>query len=190
MFTKSTHKICVHKNNNNPHTKTNLSNCAVISLIRFIVDHKLYIFNPCFFATSVYDSFQFDADPRSTLGKNGSRSRFFFLNLLNFFNKLEFSNFLSIFSLIFMLKLDEPSRNKEIFIISLFLNSSDLGFESKHFFCSFWLIFCPGFLDPDSWICIFLRIRIWIQEAKNLRIQRIRIRILSTVCNLECWKVF
>ena len=128
-------------------TTHTLSNCAVISLVRFIVDHKLYIFNPCFFATSVYDSFQFDADPRSTLGKNGSRSRFFFLNLLNFFNKLEFSNFLSIFSLIFMLKLDEPSRNKEIFIISLFLNSSDLGFESKHFFCSFWLIFCPGFLD-------------------------------------------
>ena len=28
-----------------------------------------------------------------------------------------------------MLKLDEPFRNQEIFIISLFFNSSDLGFE-------------------------------------------------------------
>ena len=35
---------------------------------------------------------------------------------------------------------------------------------------SFWLIFCP--LDPNSWILIFLRIR--IQEAKIFRIQRIR----------------
>ena len=47
-----------------------------------------------------------------------------------------------------MLKLDEPFRNQEIFIISLFFNSSDFGFESKIFCCcSFWLIFCP--LDPD-----------------------------------------
>ena len=38
------------------------------------------------------------------------------------------------------------------------------------------MIFCP--LDPDPWIRIFLRIRIRIQEAKILRIQRIR--ILST----------
>ena len=31
-----------------------------------------------------------------------------------------------------------------------FLNSSDLGFENKYFFCSFWLIFCP--LNPDPHI--------------------------------------
>ena len=52
---------------------------------------------------------------------------------------------------------------------------SDLGFEIKILFCcSFWLIFCP--LDPDPWIRIFLRIP--VQEAKILRIQRIQ--ILST----------
>ena len=49
-----------------------------------------------------------------------------------------------IFFFFFPLKLDEPFRDQEIFIISL---------------CS---------LDPDSWIRIFLRIR--IQEAKILRI--------------------
>ena len=52
--------------------------------------------------------------------------------------------------------------------------SSDLGFRSKKVFCGFWLIFYP--LDLDPWIRIFLRIR--IQEAKILRIQRIR--VLST----------
>ena len=62
-----------------------------------------------------------------------------------------------------MLKLDEPFRNQEIFIISFF-NSSDLGFESK-IYCSFWLIFCP--LNPDPWICIFFRIRI-LSTAANL----------------------
>ena len=37
-----------------------------------------------------------------------------------------------IFSLIFILKLDEPYRNtEEIFIISLFFTSSDLGCRSK-----------------------------------------------------------
>ena len=67
-----------------------------------------------------------------------------------------------------MLKLDEPSRNQEIFII--FFLSLDLGFERKIFSFSFWLIFfCP--LDPDPWICMVLRIRIRIQEAKILRIQ-------------------
>ena len=45
-----------------------------------------------------------------------------------------------------------------------------------------WLIFCP--LDPDPWICIFLRIQIRIQEAKILRIQRIR--ILSTATKNRC----
>ena len=60
-----------------------------------------------------------------------------------------FSNFLFyFFSLIFILKLDEPFRNQKIFIISLF-KSSDLGFRSKKvLFCSFWLIFYP--LDPGS----------------------------------------
>ena len=47
-----------------------------------------------------------------------------------------------------MLKLDELFRNHEIFLISLFFNSSNLGFKGKIVFvCSFWLILCP--LDPD-----------------------------------------
>ena len=82
--------------------------------------------------------------------------------------------FVLFFSLIFMLKLDEPFRNQEIFIISLFLIVQTWVWRVKFLFCSFWLIFCP--LDPDPWIRIFLRIL--IQEAKILRIQRIR--ILST----------
>ena len=66
--------------------------------------------------------------------------------------------------IIFILKLDEPFRNEDIFIISLF-SKVHLGFMSKKdFFCSFWLIFYP--LDPDPWIRIFLRIQIWIQAAK------------------------
>ena len=61
-----------------------------------------------------------------------------------------------------MLKLDEPFRDKETFIIFHF-KSSDLGSESIFF--SFWLIFCR--LDPDP--------------GRILRIQQIR--ILSIVCD-------
>ena len=53
-------------------------------------------------------------------------------------------------------------KHSDIFYNLSFFNSSKLGSEIKIFFCSFWLI--------------FLQIR--IQEAKILRIQRIR--ILST----------
>ena len=64
------------------------------------------------------------------------------LNLLIFFNKAEFSNFLSyFFSLIFKLKLDEPFRNQEIFIISLF---SYWGFE----FLVDILPLGSGYVDP------------------------------------------
>ena len=78
------------------------------------------------------------------------------------------------FPLIFMRQLDELFRNQEIFTISFF-NSWVL--RVNFFCCSIWLIFYP--LDPDPWIRKFLRIR--IQEAKLLLIQRIQIRILSTV---------
>ena len=54
-------------------------------------------------------------------------------NLLIFFNKAKLSIFLSYLFRIFMLKLDEPFRNQEIFIISFF-KSSDLGFGVKMFF--------------------------------------------------------
>ena len=74
----------------------------------------------------------------------------------------------NFFSLVFILKLDEPFRNQEIFIISLFSIVQIWVLRFNFFFCSFWLIFCP--LDPDPWIRIFLRNRIRIQEAKILRI--------------------
>ena len=56
-----------------------------------------------------------------------------------------------------------------------------MGFRSKFFFYSFWLLFYP--LDPDPWIRIFL---IRIQEAKILQIQRIR--ILSTANKQTDWE--
>ena len=49
--------------------------------------------------------------------------------------------------LILMLNFDEPFRNQEIFIISLFSIVQTWALRVKFFFCSFWLIFCP--LDPD-----------------------------------------
>ena len=52
-----------------------------------------------------------------------------------------------------MLKLDEPFRNQEIFIISLFSIVQIWVLRVKFGFCSFWLIFCP--LDPDPWNRIF-----------------------------------
>ena len=64
------------------------------------------------------------------------------------------------------------SEIRKLYNLSFF---QKFRFRSK-VLCSFWLIFYP--LDPDPWICIFLRIWILIQEAKILRIQRIR--ILST----------
>ena len=80
-----------------------------------------------------------------------------------FFNRAEFYFFFVNFGL---LKLDEPFRNQEIYIISIVLNSVDLSFKIIFVCCSFWLIFCP--FDPDQWICVFLRIQIRIQEAKIL----------------------
>ena len=75
-----------------------------------------------------------------------------------------------------MLKLDEPFRNHEILIISLFTIVQICGWRVKQCFLLKILVdILP--LDPDPWIRIFLRIR--IQELKILRIQRIR--ILSTV---------
>ena len=95
----------------------------------------------------------------------------FFHKLTDFFLQSRIFRFLSYFcSLIFMLKLNEPFRNQEIFIISLFFQYFRFGVSI--IFLQFLLIYCP--LDPDPWIRIFIR----IQEAKILRIQRIW--ILST----------
>ena len=77
---------------------------------------------------------------------------------MSFYQKNNLQIFCFIFSLIFILKLNEPFRNEEICIISLSFKSSDLGFRSKDFFYNFWLIFYP--LDPDPWTRIILWIRI------------------------------
>ena len=81
------------------------------------------------------------------------------------------------FSLIFIRKLHEQFRNEEIFSISL-LSKVQNWVLGVNFFLKFLVDIYP--LDPDPWIRIFFRIR--IQEAKILRIQRIR--ILSTALNL------
>ena len=83
--------------------------------------------------TSAQETFNFDSDP----GYFSRFTDFFFLTKQNFIF------FVLFYSLIFMLELDQPFRNEENFIIS---------------------IFAP-------WIRIFLRI--WSQEAKILRILRI-----------------
>ena len=60
-------------------------------------------------------------------------------------------NLNNFFSLIFTLKLDEPYRNQESFIISIFLKVQIWVLkESKKTFSSFWLIIFP--LYPDIWI--------------------------------------
>ena len=52
-----------------------------------------------------------------------------------------------------MPKLDEPLRNQEIFIISLFFKSLDLGFNSIHFFLQFLVVSLPlGFVSVDPHI--------------------------------------
>ena len=65
------------------------------------------------------------------------------INLLIFLTKQNFHSFVLFFSLIFILKLDKPFRNQEIFIISLFSLVKIWGF-GVNFFSS---VFFP--LDPD-----------------------------------------
>ena len=68
-----------------------------------------------------------------------------------FFNKAECSNFLSyFFSHIFLLKLDEPFRNQEIFLISLFSIVQIWG-SRVNFFLQFFadiLLLISGSVDP------------------------------------------
>ena len=66
--------------------------------------------------------------------------------LIFFLTKQNFQFFCLNFSFIFLPKLVEPF---EIFMISLFVNSSVLGLKRKQiFFYSFWFIFSP--LDPHG----------------------------------------
>ena len=85
-----------------------------------------------------------NTDPGFAQEKNGSGSgsRLFLKNLLNFFSKAEFSNFLSYFFRLFVC----IQKSVHFYFLSYFFKSLDLEIESKHFFCSFWLIFCP--LNP------------------------------------------
>ena len=74
-----------------------------------------------------------------------------------------------------MLNLDEPLRNRKIFIISLFS------------IFQVWVLrvnFAVLIDNLDNWIRIFFRIR--IQEAKILRIQRIRFLCTGRENNGNC----
>ena len=74
-----------------------------------------------------------------------------------------------------MLKLDMNYSGSFLYFFVFFQRFTFGVREQKIFGC--WQIFCP--VDLDLWIRIFMRIR--IQEAKMLQIQRTRIRILNIV---------
>ena len=60
--------------------------------------------------------------------------------------------FFCFFSLIFILKLDEPFRNEEFFRIYTFFKKLDLGFRIKSFFLQFLVDILPfgsGSMDTD-----------------------------------------
>ena len=84
----------------------------------------------------------------------------------------------SFFSLILILKLDEPFRNEEIFIISLFSEVQIWGLGVLQFLVDI-LPLGSGSVDPN----IFAESD---PGSQNLGIQRIRVRILSTALN--CYK--
>ena len=94
-----------------------------------------------------------DPDPGSELEKMDPNPNRYpdpdpchFFQITDFF--LTYNNFkiccLIFFSRFFILKLDEPFRNEESFIISLFpkVKIWSLG-VNKFLCCSFWLIFTP-----------------------------------------------
>ena len=68
-----------------------------------------------------------DPDP------NPIRTQVISLRFTEFFNKKLFSNFVLFFWLIFILKLNEPFRNEEIFTISLFSKAQIWGLGVKKF---------------------------------------------------------
>jgi len=73
------------------------------------------------------------------------------LKFTEFFNKKNFKFLVLFFSLIFILKLDEPFRNEEIFIISLFSKVQIWGFGVKKIFLQFLVAILPlgsGSVDP------------------------------------------
>ena len=77
-------------------------------------------------------------------GKKWIRIQVISSRFTEFFNKKNnFQIFVLFFSLIFILKLDEPFRNEEIFIISFFKSSIWVLGVKTFFFSSFWLTFYP-----------------------------------------------
>ena len=93
----------------------------------------------------------------------------FFTDLLNYFNKKYFSHFLFYFFAYFYSKTWRTIPKWGNFYNLSFLKSSNLAFRSKKVL----------FVIFDWYLIPWIR----IQEAKILRIQRIRIRILSTALN-------
>ena len=99
----------------------------------------------------------------------------YFFKIYWFFLHSKIFKFVLFFLLIFMLNLDEPFRNRKISIISLFS------------IFQVWVLrvnFAVLIDNLDNWIRIFFRIR--IQEAKILRIQRIRFLCTGRENNGNC----
>ena len=114
------------------------------------------------------------ADPGSAMDPYPEQGHEHFFKNNHFLNK-KISEFDFIFfSLIFMLKLDEPQRKEKTCESLSYFNRSGLDFESKRYFPSVFVdILTLGFGSMEPHIFADP----WIQEAKMLRI-----RILCTNC--------
>lgn len=126
------------------------------------------------------DPFEFDADPNLVSALEMDRD----LGHEQFFQINWFVKQIRMFKLFFIFSFAhfwaKTFGNKEIFDKTSFYNRLDLVFESKHFFCIIWSIFCPlirirgsAYADPD-----------W-KKTKMLRIQRIRILSTAFKCKLK-----
>ena len=99
--------------------------------------------------------------------------------------------YLLFFRLFFMLKLDEPFRDQEIFIIIFSTVGIWVLRVKKFLFCSFWMIFCPLDSDPvpgsPNQIMDCLKSWYMFQNASKIRIRDIRAKMK----NLELfWKYY
>ena len=115
-----------------------------------------------------------------------------------FLTENNFQIFLSFFSLIFILKLDKPFRNEEIFYNLSFFKSSNLGFRIKKvFFCSLGLIFYPldqdldpgsqnladpTIPDPKHWfVCLFVCLIICSSDHNSGTPKPISLKLIRTI---------
>ena len=116
------------------------NSCSFCStVVQFTVYFMQYVYTHCIvynlYVAVLRNHLNFDADPGSNLKK---RIRIQVINIslrfIVFFNKrINFKFMFLLFSLIFMIKLDEPFREMKC-LDKLFFNSSALGFESTSFF--------------------------------------------------------